>query len=210
MGFLRKLTGGTDNKLLETGLLGRGLILDFKPTGTTVQMGNGLVQRSCNFTIRVSLDDKQPYDATCKQRIPEVYIPQFQPGSSEVAVRANPENLEDIAIDFAHQPPTVTMAATPGQTTAAELLATGRPAKAVIVQSQPLGKKSPTGVDVYAFVLTIMVEGEAPYQITVGNPCPPEALPLLFPGSKVPVKLGSNGPNEVAIDWAEALVHPDA
>ncbi len=32
----------------------------------------------------------------------------------------------------------------------------------------------------YAFLLTVAVEGEAPYQVKVGNPTPPEALPLLL------------------------------
>jgi len=41
----------------------------------------------------------------------------------------------------------------------------------------------------------------------VGNPTPPEALPLLFNGSHVPVKLGA-GPEEVVIDWAQALANP--
>jgi hypothetical protein len=51
-----------------------------------------------------------------------------------------------------------------------------------------------------------MAEGTAPYQIKVGNPVPPEALPLLYPGSKLPAKFDPNGAKEaVAIDWAGAL-----
>jgi hypothetical protein len=51
-----------------------------------------------------------------------------------------------------------------------------------------------------------MAEGTAPYQIKVGNPVPPEALPLLYPGSKLPAKFDPNGAQEaVAIDWAGAL-----
>ena len=43
MGFLSKITGGADKKLLETGLPGRGIITEVKLTGTTIQTGNGLV-----------------------------------------------------------------------------------------------------------------------------------------------------------------------
>ena len=193
MGFLRKLTGGTDTKLLQTGLPGRGVILSVTPSGTTVQMGGGMVERACQFRVQVTLDGRAPYEATCKQRVAEVYIPQFQPGSSVVAVRANPENLAEIAVDFEHEPPTVTMARTEGAVTVADIIATGRPAKGVIIQSQPLGMKNPDGVDMYGFVLTVMPDGEAPYQTQVGNPTPPEALPLLFPGSHVPVKLQLGG-----------------
>src|ERR1700684_4459453 len=92
MGLLNKLTGGTDKKLLQTGILGQGLITDMKLTGTTVQTGNGLVQRACIFTVQVSLDGKEPYTATCKQRIADVQIPQFQAGSTVVAVRVSPED----------------------------------------------------------------------------------------------------------------------
>ena len=203
MGLFSKLTGGVDTKLLETGLPGRGIITDVKLTGTTIQTGNGLVQRTCIFTMEVSLDNKEPYTATCKQRIPEIEIAQIQPGASTVAVRANPDNLEQVAIDFNSDPPTVTTPGPQAGHSAAEILASGQPGRAVIVESQALGKKTPTGVDLYAFSLTVMPEGKDPYQIQVGNPCPPTALPFLFPGSRVPVKIGSD-PNAVVIDWTQA------
>lgn len=203
MGFLSKITGGTDKKLLETGLPGRGIITEVKLTGTTIQTGNGLVQRTCIFTLEVSLDNKDPYTATCKQRIPEIEIAQIRPGNSTVAVRANPENPTQIAIDFNSDPPTVTAPAGQGNTSAAEILATGQPGRAVIVEWQPVGKKTQAGVDVYAYGLTVMPEGKDPYQIQVGNPTPPAALPFLFAGSHVPVKIG-NDPNAVVIDWDQA------
>ena len=203
MGFLSKMTGGPDKKLLETGLLGRGIITEVRPTGTTLEVGNGLVQRVCVFTVEVSLDGKAPYTATCKQRFPEIQIPQIQLGNTTVAVRANPADLTQIALDFATEPPVVTTPGGTGNHSAAEILATGAPGQAVIVQYQPLGKRNPAGVDLYAFMLTVMPHGGDPYQIQVGNPTPPAALPFLFPGSRVPVKIG-NHPNAVVIDWAAA------
>jgi hypothetical protein len=203
MGLFSKLTGGPDKKLLETGLPGRGIITDVKLTGTTLQTGNGLVQRTCIFTLEVSLDGKDPYTATCKQRFPEIEIPQLQPGSTTVAVRANPENLEQVAIDFNSEAPTVTTPAGQGNHSAAEILKSGKPGRAVIAEWQALGKKNPAGVDIYAFGLTVMPEGADPYQIQVGNPTPASALPFLFPGSHVPVKIGSD-PNAVVIDWDAA------
>lgn len=203
MGLLSKITGGPDKKLLATGLLGRAVIIEVRPTGTTLEVGGGLVQRVCVFTVEVSLDGRAPYVATCKQRIPEIHIPQIQPGNTTVAVRVNPEDLTQIALDFATEPPVVTMAAGSGNASAAEILATGAPGRAVIVQYQPLGKRNPAGVDMYAFLLTVMPHGGVPYQIQVGNPTPPAALPFLFPGSRVPVKIGGN-PNAVVIDWSAA------
>ena len=203
MGLFNKITGGVDKKLLETGLPGRGIITDVKLTGTTIQTGNGLVQRSCIFTMEVSLDGKDPYTASCKQRIPEIQIAQIQPGASTVAVRANPDDLTQVAIDFNSEAPTVTTPAGQGNHSAAEILATGQPARAVIVEWQPIGKKNPAGVDIYAYGLTVMPEGKDPYQIQGGNPTPPAALPFLFAGSHVPVKIGSD-PNAVVIDWDQA------
>jgi hypothetical protein len=204
MGLLSKMTGGPDKKLLETGLLGRAIITNVRPTGTTLEVGNGLVQRVCVFTVEVSLDGKAPYTATCKQRIPEIHIPQIQPGNTTVAVRANPAELTQIALDFATEPPVVTTPGGSGNHSAAEILATGAPGRAVIVQYQPLGKRNPAGVDIYAFMLTVMPHNGDPYQIQVGNPAPPAALPYLFPGSRVPVMIGTN-PNAVVIDWETAV-----
>jgi hypothetical protein len=203
MGFLSKITGGPDKKLLETGLLGRGIITEVRPTGTTMEVGNGLVQRVCVFTVEVSLDGRAPYIATCKQRFPEIQLPQIQLGNTTVAVRANPAELTQIALDFATEPPVVTTPGGSGNHSAAELLATGAPGRAVIVQYQPLGKRNPAGVDLYAYLLTVMPDGGDPYQIQVGNPTPPAALPFLFPGSRVPVKIGTI-PNAVVIDWEAA------
>lgn len=58
----------------------------------------------------------------------------------------------------------------------------------------------------YAFMLTIIVPAKAPYQIQVGNPVPPEAVPLVFPGSRLPARYLPGGiPEEVVIDWQAAL-----
>ena len=128
---------------------------------------------------------------------------QMVPGQSMVAVRVNPDNPQDIAIDLSTEPPTITMKRE--GTSAAEVLATGTAVRAVIVQSQPLGMKNPEGLDVYAFQLTVMPEGQMPYQIQVGNAVPAEAVPLLYPGSNVPAKVLPGQPNAVAIDWQAAL-----
>jgi hypothetical protein len=204
MGLLSKITGGVDKKLLENGLPGRGIITDVKLTGTTLQTGNGLVQRTCVFTLEVSLDGKDPYTATCKQRIPEIELPQIQPGNSTVAVRVDPNDLQSVAIDFNSEPPNVTTPEGQGDHSAKNILATGAPGRAVIQQWQDIGKKNPEGVEIYAYALTVMPEGKDPYQIQVGNPTPPAALPFLFPGSKVPVKISGSNPNAVVIDWDQA------
>lgn len=209
MGFFSKLTGGVDTKLLQTGLPGRGVILSVQPGGTTMQVANGMVERSCEFRVEVTLDNTPPYEAVCKQRVQEVYIPQFVPGATVVAVRADPQDLSKIALDFNNPPPNVTVARQAGQESAADILATGNAARAVIVQTQPLGMQNAEGVDMHAFVLTVIPVGGQPYQVQVGNPTPPQALPLLFPGSNVPVKVSVQNAQSVVVDWQAAL-NPNA
>jgi hypothetical protein len=208
MGFFKKLTGGADTALLQNGLPARGVILAVNPTGTTLQMGNGLVQRTCLFRVQVTLDNTPPYEAEVKQRIPEVYLPKFVPGATVVAVRVNPANPAEVVLDLEHEAPTVTLARDTSRQSAAEVLATGKQARVVIVQSQPLGMKNADGVDLYGFLLTVLPDDAVPYQTKVGNPTPPEALPLLYPGSNVPAKIGYNDPNDVVIDWKSALQPP--
>jgi hypothetical protein len=56
--LFKKLTGGVDKKLLATGLPGRGVILEVRPHGPTVQVSNGLTERVCEFRVEVSLDNR--------------------------------------------------------------------------------------------------------------------------------------------------------
>ena len=208
MGFMNKLTGAADKGLLKNGILGRGLVVQMGIGGSTVQSGGGMVERVCDFVLEVSIDNVPTYQATCRQRIPEVNIPQIQQGGVTLAVRVDPDDHSKVTLDLYTDPPVVTSAPQPGAPRAADILATGQPAKAVIVESAALGKKNAEGVDLYGFVLSVLPEAQAPYQVKVGNPTPPNAVPLLFPGSHVPVKIGAD-PNFVVIDWQEALASPD-
>jgi hypothetical protein len=89
---------------------------------------------------------------------------------------------------------------------AARILEQGVPCSAVIVETQSLGMRSSTGKDMYAFTLSVIADGQPPYEIQVGNPVPAEALPLLYPGSAVPAKRMPDGDeHEVVIDWDAAL-----
>ena len=154
--------------------------MEVRPHGTTVQVSNGLTERVCEFRVEVSLDNGPRYEATCKQHVPEIYIPQLSTPNAVVAVRANADQLDEIVLDLEHEAPTVTIAHDKNATSATEILATGQPAQAVIVTFGPIGMKTPEGVEVQAFKLTVMPVDGTPYQVDVGNATPPEALPLLF------------------------------
>jgi hypothetical protein len=200
-------TGTPDQQLLQSGLLGRGEISGFTASGMTIQVNNSLVERKCTMTVTVYLDGTAPYQATVEQRIPEVYIPQLASGQAIVAVRVDPADHARIALDLTSPVPEITM---PGSdptshSSAAWVLANGKPITVVLVGFSQVGVKSAAGDEVYALTLTVATGVPTPYQIQVGNGVPATALPLLYPGSKLHAKLG-DGPNDVAVDWAAGAV----
>jgi hypothetical protein len=176
-------------------------------TGASVQHGGAPPEQVCVFDLMVYLDNTQPFAAQTRKRIPVYLLSNIQPGHTVVAARVDPNDHSRVGIDLTMEPPVVRLAQQPGQTTAQDILDRGNPCEAVIIQSEPLGVKSSlSGLDMYAFMLTVMIPGQAPYQIQVGNPVPPEAVPLIFPGSRLPAKiLPEGGPNDVVIDWKAAL-----
>lgn len=203
MGWLSNLLGSPDDDLIRTGELARGNVIGVTPGGMTMQVANGLVERKCDLTVRVYRDGQTPYDATTTQRVQEVYIPQLSSGAAWVAVRVDPADPQRIVVDFATPAPDVQVAAGAGETGAAWILANGAPVDAVIVQAQPLDMTGPTGDQVYAITATI-VDGEAPpYQVQVGNAVPASALPLLFPGSRLPARRGRAN-DDIVIDFSAA------
>jgi hypothetical protein len=203
---IREATGGDDPDLLANGQLGRAVVQNVTIKGMSVQHGALPPEQVCEFDLLVYLDDTPPFAAQAKKRIPVYTISQFVPGQTVVAVRVDRHDHAHVALDLSVDPPEVRMAAGSAQGSAAALLESGTPCEAVIVEYQHLGLKNPKGLDMYAFKLTILAEGAAPYQIMVGNPVPAEAIPLLYPGSKVPAKFDPNGPKEsVAIDWTAAM-----
>jgi hypothetical protein len=157
------------------------------------------------FEIEVALDGEDRYNANARQAIPIELLAQIVPGSSTVAVRVDPADHSRIAIDWDTEPPTVTMKQDTGSKSAADILATGNPCEAVIVQTQPLGMKNPAGVDMHAFLLSVFVDGTPPYQVKIGIPVPEAAVPLLFPGFRAPAKIDPDDPEAVVIDWDAAL-----
>jgi len=207
---LKTMAGGVDPELLQNGTLGRAIIVDLAIGGTTVQRNNAPMERTCDFTVEVAVDDTPRYQARVHQRVPEYALAEIQPGATVVAVRVDPADPQRVAIDWATVPPTVRVASQPGATTAADILANGEAVNAVIVQSSPLGMQNHSGVDLYALVITLLPDGAPPEQIQVGNPVPPAAVPLLFPGSKVHAKVTPTNHTECAIDWDATLASPPA
>jgi hypothetical protein len=211
MGFMDKIRavgGGVSPELLQNGTLARGEVVNVEMTGMSVSRGDQVAteKQVCNVTLKVMMDNTPPFEAKVHQGIPVLVLRDLQSGSAVVAVRVNPNNHQEVAIDFNSDPPTVTMSQEgPNRGSAAELLATGTPARAVIIQSEPLGMRSPAGLDMYAFVVTILCEGHAPYQTKMGNPVTAAGVPLIYPGSNLPAKVRPGEEGEVIIDWDAAV-----
>ena len=200
MGFFSNLIGQADDGILQTGILGRGEVTNVAMSGMTLQSGNGLVERKCTITLTVFIDDTAPYPATAVQRLAEIVIPQIS-GGGVVPVRVDPNDHSRVYLDFASELPTVRAPKGEGHNSAAWVLANGTPIKVVLVQSQAAKMTNAEGVDVYALTLTPYEGVDKPYQLVVGNAVPAEALPLLYPGSKLHARLGDD-PNAVVVDWA--------
>ncbi len=198
---------GGDTSLVGTGVLGRAIIVSVTPSGSSIRRGGMPAEYGCVVALEVHLDDTPTYNTQAQCLIPETLLPQIRPGNTFVAVWADPNDGMHVNVDFNTPPPEVRMASNPENLKASDILAQGTPCQAVIIESQPLGMKSPTsGNDMYAFLLTIMAPGTAPYQIQVGNPVPDNAKPLLFPGSKLPAKFMPDMAKEnVAIDWEAGI-----
>jgi hypothetical protein len=208
---MRNLAGAVPKELLQNGLLGRGIIVSIQQTSVSTGVDFD-PSHVCVFTVEVALDNEPRYTATCRQAVKATILPQLMLPGATVAVRVDPNDRSRIALSLGEAPPTVTMTrADPNTGSAAQILEYGEPCTAVIVQSQPMGMRSSTGKDMYAFVLTVMASGRAPYQTQVGNPVPADAVPLVYPGNTLPAKRMPDGADhEIVIDWDAALAQAEA
>jgi hypothetical protein len=199
---INKAFGGADSELLQNGTLALGRIVSATPSGGTVQIAGGLVERTCDFQILVFMDATVPYAAAARQRVPEVYLAQLQSGAAGVAIRVDPSDPQKIALDLATPPPVPRIAQSTGPGTASYIRENGRDGTAVIVANAPLGYENYLGYPMQTFTLTVVDGAPQPYQAQAASAVPAEVLPLVFPGSKVHVKIGDQ-PNEVVIDFTQ-------
>ena len=128
---------------------------------------------------------------------------------TKVSVPAATVSTKPLGARLLDERPPVATAARAGERnvgSAARILEFGVPCKAVIAETHALGLRNPRGDDMYAFVLTVIAKGRAPYQVRVGNPVPAAAIALLHAGNTVPAKRMADGDDhEVVIDWEVAL-----
>lgn len=106
MGFLKKLgasMGHVDHHLIEHGLLARGKVVQCRRT--SMSTGNQVPSVVCELTVEVELEDRPVYTASCRHPIQMPYLPQFESEQAFVAVRVDPADPQNIALDLQHDVP---------------------------------------------------------------------------------------------------------
>jgi hypothetical protein len=90
---------------------------------------------------------------------------------------------------------------------ATHVLEAGLPAQVVVRHAQRLGMQNPQGLDMYALTLSVTIEGRQPYDVSVGNPVPPDGVAMLGSAAPLPARVLADNPQAVVIDWGVALAH---
>jgi hypothetical protein len=198
--------GGSEDFFEDT-VLGIAVVQEAKPTMRVVpESYAGAGNRYYKFQVLVKLDGTEPYQVEFTQPCEAAWWLELSKDSSRpFAVRVAKTDRTKVKIAFDVDPATVTVA----HGSAADILARGLDAQVVIVETEVLRppKLNKAGDPMSRFLLTVVrADGQTPYQVNVGNGVPPNALPLVYPGSKLPAKVDPNNPNGVVIDWDTAMV----
>jgi hypothetical protein len=108
MFFPEMIASGVGPKRRAAALLGQGKILSIEAAGSSWSIGPGALPAPfCDMTVQVQVEGIPPYEATLPQSIPGMKLTQVQTPHAIVAVRVNPEDHADVAIDFHTDPPAV-------------------------------------------------------------------------------------------------------
>jgi hypothetical protein len=221
-----------DQALLRSGIAGTATVLSMRDTGTTINRVNAVVE----LGLLVALPGRAPYQARLETMIGRMNWGSVQPGT-QLAVRVDPTDATRIAIDWgggaasplhaAMATPAAVMAGatftTPGAQdafrvaavrSAADIVAQGRPAEAVIqslahtgatvAQMAPPGAYAPDMADDPMVRISLRVEppGGAPFTTDGLFRVPKAKLGLLALGGRVPVAVIAGDRASATIDWA--------
>lgn len=221
-----------DQALLRNGVAGTAAVLSVRDTGTTINRVNAVVE----LGLLVTLPGRAPYQAKLETMIGRMNWGGVQPGM-QLAVGVDPADPGRIAIDWgggSAMPPQAAMATpaavmagaafmTPGAQgafrvaavrSAADIVAQGRPAEAVIqsmahtgatvAQMALAGAYTPDMADDPMVRITLRVEpsGGAPFTTDGLFRVPRAKLGQLTLGGRVPVAHIAGDRDSATIDWA--------
>ena len=214
MGFFKRtpeepVEGGADD-FFEGSVLGIGVLVEGKPSMRIVPDNMpGAGNRYFKLNVLVKLQNVEPYQAEFSQPVEQAWwLELTKDPQKPFAVRVAKTDRNKVRIAFDVDPKNVAV----DTGSAAEILANGLAGRAILVENEELRpqKLNKNGEPMYRFLLTVMLDGKDPYRVNVGNGVPPSALPFLFPGSNVPVKVDPASPNGVVIDWEQAAAESAA
>ena len=206
MGLFKKAKGalgGVDHHLIETGVLARGNVKDVDATSmSTGRAEAGLgVEVVCKVTVEVvPLDGSDSYTASCMHPVPQVYLPKLMEPGAAVAVRVDPADPQNVALDLAHDVPPApivlvsddgareSVTTNKGAFTYDEIIRDGQPCTVEVSAIFPLGQLTQAGLPASGVVLQVHRDGVPPYQAQVGMHVPEAFASVVVPGAQLPGK----------------------
>jgi Protein of unknown function (DUF3592) len=194
------------NILLQKGVAAEARILEVQDTGLTVNERYPMIK----LRLQVMPGEGEPYEAKIRMLINRMEIPTFQAGKM-VAVKYDPANPQNVAIvgeadPVAESPDDPEKLRQAGAFLARidqeneELLASGKPAKAFILKSWPLGIDVNGNNPAMSFLLEVTPEGQDAFQAEATAIISEASLPKFQPGNSIFVKYDPAKLNRVGID----------
>jgi hypothetical protein len=194
--------------LQKSGVQAEATILEVTDTRWTVNEIYPVIK----LRLEVRPPDGQPFQVETKEVINRVDIPQFQPGAV-VPVMYDPKDPENVSVGVVEGKVTAdTIAQDPERVRQAEeyltkedqknqaILASGKPAKAVILNAWDMGVLVNGNNPAKTFLLEVHPEGEAAFQAQTVAVVSEASIPKYQPGKEIFAKYDPNDKTRVSID----------
>jgi hypothetical protein len=194
--------------LKKSGVQAEATILEVTDTGWTVNEIYPVIK----LRLEVRPPNGQPFQAEIKELINRLDIPQFQPGAV-VPVMYDPKDPDNVSVGTVEgQVNADTIAQDPEKARLAEefltkedqknqaILASGKPAKAKVLNAWDLGVFVNGNNPAKTFLLEVHPEGEPAFQAQTTGVILEASIPKYQPGQEIFIKYDLNDKSRVSID----------
>lgn len=194
--------------LQKSGVQAEATILEVTDTGWTVNEIYPVIK----LRLEVRPPNGQPFQTEIKEMINRLDIPQFQPGSV-VPVMYDPKDPDNVSVGMVEGLVNAdTIAQDPEKVRQAEefltkedqknqaILASGKPAKAKIINAWDLGVFVNGNNPAKTFLLEVHPEGEPAFQAQTTGVILEVSIPKYLPGKEIFVKFDAADKTRVTID----------